>query len=263
MNWDIPNPVRDAINWPEVIPDGQGNTMSDLFKNINNSTDLGEWIDSFMDNIFVSINKFFKDSENPLLVSIFNIFNDNKDKRNELAQSLTPYTAVYIIDNPEKFVDLIWNSDILKEVANISERLQVSPNMITAIWRIESNHDPLADRFEPHVYDRYIKQWKTEQEARMLATSYWAFQIMGFNYEAAWFSSVENFVSNMNMWNRQAQFDAFASFVENNKSLHAAMKGNPDFETVATLYNWPKHASNNYVSKLKKHFYANAWTLIA
>lgn len=258
---NIPDPVSDAITW-KWSNSSAGWPMKEIFDAFRENSDWSNKEGGIMDNVIVWIKNWLEKSDSPFLKSLLSLFNYNKDKRDELAQSLTPYTAEYIINNPDKFVDLIWNSDILKEVANISERLQVSPNMITAIWRIESNHNPLADRFEPHVYDRYIRQWKPEEEAKMLATSYWAFQIMWFNYEKAWYSSVENFVSNMNMGNRQTQFDAFANFVENNKALHTAMKGNPDFKTVATLYNWPKHASNNYVPKLKKHFYAETGTLI-
>ncbi len=187
----------------------------------------------------------------PFVASIWDALNKSKEDRRALA-NVIPYTAEYVKAHPEEFRWLENDADFRSLVADTSERLNISPNFVTAMSTIESSGNPYAERFEQHVYDKYIKKWETPERAKMLATSYWEFQIMWFNYETAGFNSVEDFVANMKMGNRKVQMDAYASFIENDPKLLDAMQ-KWDLVTVAKRYNGPQHAKNNYVGKLEKY----------
>jgi hypothetical protein len=89
----------------------------------------------------------------------------------------------------------------------------------------------------------------------LLSVSFWAFQIMWFNYQVCWYSSVQDFVEAMKT--PENQFQAFAKFIRSNPKLHNAMKwSSPNFKTIAYYYNWSGYAANNYDNKLGAYFYA-------
>jgi hypothetical protein len=141
-----------------------------------------------------------------------------------------------------------WDMWKLLEVA--AKELEIDLKLIKGIVMIESSWRPNATRFEEHVYNRERKKWVPDEKAKLLSTSYWYFQIMWFNYKACGYESVEAFVEAMR--DPRKQFEAFIKFVKSNTSLHIAMKNN-DYTRIAYYYNWPKHAQNNYVWKLKKY----------
>ena len=139
---------------------------------------------------------------------------------------------------------------LIKAIKEISKQTQVPEDIIYAIWRNESSLAPLGSnvkRFEKHVYLKYLKNWTDEKNTRKLATSYWVFQIMWFNYKLAWYNSVHEFVEAMKT--PEWQMKAFINFVNNNPSLKEAMI-NRDFHKIARLYNWPNYKKNRYAKKL-------------
>jgi N-acetylmuramidase len=80
----------------------------------------------------------------------------------------------------------------------------------------------------------YGKTWKAEkirfnraealdQEAAMLSASWGKFQIMGFNFKAAGFNSVLDFVKAM-FTNEGAHLAAFSRFIRANPHLHMALQ---------------------------------------
>lgn len=145
--------------------------------------------------------------------------------------------------------------DIAWMIDKTSNALWVKPEMIKAILKQESGWNMSATRFEKHVYDRELRKWRNSDEAKLLSTSFWWFQIMWFNYKVCGYDSVTSYVEAMK--NPENQFNAFANFVKANWSLHNAMKWNtPDFQTIARYYNWPNYAQNNYDRSIEKHFYA-------
>ena len=137
------------------------------------------------------------------------------------------------------------------EVDRVAGKLSVDPQLIRAILKIESNGNTGAIRFEPHVFHRYLRKGHSPEEARLLATSFGAFQIMGFNYRTAGYDSVESFVKGM-QGGPAKQLEAFAGFITSNPSLLSAMQNN-NFERIAYYYNGPLHARNNYVGKLMRY----------
>lgn len=98
-------------------------------------------------------------------------------------------------------------------------------------------------------YERLEEAKKLDMEAAYKAASWGKFQIMGFNFKAAGFNSVFEFVEAM--WKDEGEhLKAFCNFIKANKSMHAALK-RLDWVTFARLYNGPGYAQNNYDYKLK------------
>ncbi len=158
-----------------------------------------------------------------------------------------------ISDTKIDFSALDWD---VSEMINITwEKLSIDRKLINAILMQESGWTMSATRFEKHVYDREIRKWTSSEEARLLATSFWWFQIMGFNYKTCWYNSVQEFVEAMK--SPEEQFNAFSKFVKSNDSLYRAMKKSPpDFQAIAYNYNWSGYAQNRYDKMIEQKFNA-------
>ncbi len=97
--------------------------------------------------------------------------------------------------------------------------------------------------------NRYAQACGIDREAANLSTSWGLFQIMGFNFKAAGFSRIDEFVVAMYA-SEGEQLKAFASFVMHNKTMHKALK-NKDWAAFAKAYNGQKYSQNKYDFKLK------------
>lgn len=93
------------------------------------------------------------------------------------------------------------------------------------------------------------------------ATSWGAFQIMGFNYAACGFDSIETFIEAMAADECQ-QLHAFAEFVRADPALLKALRARkwPDF---ARLYNGPAYKDNLYDVKLARAYERHSASLSA
>ncbi len=152
---------------------------------------------------------------------------------------------------------LINTWDVQAMIITTAKTLEIKPQLIQSILKQESNGDMSATRFEKHVYDRELRKWVSEEEARLLATSFWWFQIMGFNYKVCWYETVFSYVEAMK--SEEKQFQAFVNFIKSDSKLYEAMKWeNPDFSTIAYHYNGPMYAQNDYDAKIKNYFQALA-----
>lgn len=100
-------------------------------------------------------------------------------------------------------------------------------------------------RFEPHILRNEMKRTKTRREARIRATSWGPFQIMGFN--AGIFLPAHHF------WDLDLQFALFVSFVRRERNILLAMQTR-DWLQFARLYNGPGFARNNYNRKIETAF---------
>jgi hypothetical protein len=96
---------------------------------------------------------------------------------------------------------------------------------------------------------RYTQAWRVDPIAANLSTSWGLFQIMGFNFKAAGFDRVSDFVAAMCV-SEGEQLKAFANFVMHNKTMHKALK-NKDWAAFAKAYNGQKYSQNKYDFKLK------------
>lgn len=107
-------------------------------------------------------------------------------------------------------------------------------------------------------------QWERLELAKTLApsaalksASWGKFQIMGENFAACGYASVEEFVENMTNAGEAAHLMAFCHFVLNNSRMAFALRER-NWMDFARLYNGPGYASNDYHNKLAKAF--DRWT---
>lgn len=171
-------------------------------------------------------------------------------------------------------------------------RLGCEPSAIEAVAAVESagsgfNPDgSVKTLFEGHVFHRltkgrfdstsptlsypkwtrefYGRTWQDEgyrlsmamaldPEAAMLSTSWGRFQIMGFNYDACGFPSVEAFVAAMRE-SEVNQLDAFLAFIEARKLADALRELR--WSDFARGYNGPDYAVNKYDQRLANAYHA-------
>lgn len=84
--------------------------------------------------------------------------------------------------------------------------------------------------------------------AAYLSCSWGLFQVMGFNYKICGYSSIEDFVVDMKISERN-HLKAFIGFIKSNHSLHSALIIK-DWPTVAKNYNGAAYAKNKYDIKM-------------
>ena len=101
-------------------------------------------------------------------------------------------------------------------------------------------------------YFRLCKASEIDEECALLSCSYGLGQIMGFNYRACGYTSVQDFVEDMKISEGQ-QLLAFCNFIKSNSKLLKAIQ-TKDWVTFAYNYNGPEYAKNNYDTKLKKAY---------
>jgi len=85
-------------------------------------------------------------------------------------------------------------------------------------------------------------------KAAMLSTSIGMTQIMGFNYRAAGYNSVDEMYDAFKK-GEYNHVQAMATFIKNNSHLYTALR-NKDWKTCAYYYNGENYAVNHYDSKL-------------
>jgi hypothetical protein len=100
-------------------------------------------------------------------------------------------------------------------------------------------------------YKRLEKAMELDATEALKSTSWGRFQIMGFNFRAAGFASVEAFVKTM-FTSQRKQLDAFVNFVKS-KGLEEYLR-TLNWAAFAQGYNGSQYAQNNYDIKLKKAF---------
>jgi len=103
-----------------------------------------------------------------------------------------------------------------------------------------------------HQYDRLSQALKLNQTAALGASSWGAFQILGSNFQAAGYPSVQAFVYAA-CQSEDEQLFSFCAFVKSNPAMHKALKVN-DWAGFASRYNGPGYAANSYDTKLAAAF---------
>lgn len=97
-------------------------------------------------------------------------------------------------------------------------------------------------------YQRLDKASKLDKESAQKSASWGLFQIMGFNYGLAGYTSVDSYVKAM-FEGEGKHLEAFARFVKNNKKMKDAL-ANKDWATFAYRYNGAGYKQNAYDTKL-------------
>ena len=136
-------------------------------------------------------------------------------------------------------------TEMFAHAESVAQQLGVETAAVKAVVEVESAGQMDATRFEPHIHARYPNE--PEPKRTQLATSYGAFQIMGFNHEVCGFNSPQDMITAMAT--PEGQLQAFAGFIEGNPRIHNALKAK-DWATFASGYNGPAYAQNNYDNKM-------------
>lgn len=150
-----------------------------------------------------------------------------------------------------------------EDLTAAAARLGCTVSIIRAIARKESDGagftkaGQLKKRFEPHIFQRrtgktastYTAAYAINPTQAKLSTSWGMFQIMGFNFAAAGYSSVDQMIEAYNQ-NEQNQLDSFVKLILA-WGLNDELKGKK-YDAFATRYNGPNYRVNNYAVDLKK-----------
>ena len=105
---------------------------------------------------------------------------------------------------------------------------------------------------EPDQYVRLQHAYALNTDAALKSASWGAFQIMGANFAAAGYGTVDQFVRAMCQSVAQ-QLDAFVSFIKSNPHLlHAIQQKN--WAAFASSYNGPSYRKNLYDTKLAEAY---------
>lgn len=97
-------------------------------------------------------------------------------------------------------------------------------------------------------HDRLAKAAALDRYAALMSASWGRFQILGQNFTAAGFNSLQHFINAM-YWSEQEHLAAFVSFILYDWRLAMAIRAK-DFTTFARIYNGPGYAKNQYDKKM-------------
>lgn len=114
------------------------------------------------------------------------------------------------------------------------------PNISSPVWNRHLYKGGAAE------WDRLEEAIELDREAALKSASYGAFQILGENFKACGFASVEAFVEAMKT--DTGQLDAFVNFIKANH-IDGPLRRH-EWDKVARLYNGPQYAANQYDQKL-------------
>jgi hypothetical protein len=110
-----------------------------------------------------------------------------------------------------------------------------------------------------NTVDVQSEEWKAlceaiaiHREAALLSTSYGLGQIMGFNYKAAGFNSVEDMFAAFKK-SEYEQLIGMMKFIFSNKRLARALTAR-DWKVVARIYNGPAYEEFDYHGKLERTY---------
>ncbi|MCH7317940.1 N-acetylmuramidase domain-containing protein [Acinetobacter sp. ANC 5659] len=88
------------------------------------------------------------------------------------------------------------------------------------------------------------------EDSALMSCSWGQFQIMGENWQDLGYSSIQEFVNQMQT-NESLQLEAFIRFIETKKGLLQALQ-KEDWDTVFRLYNGPNYKKLGYEAKFLK-----------
>lgn len=94
----------------------------------------------------------------------------------------------------------------------------------------------LAARTREGAWEQLLRARGLDRSAADQATSWGAFQVMGFHWQRLRYPSVQAFVDSMSDNGDDGQMDAFVRFVEADPALHASLQ-NGAWRDVETRYN--------------------------
>ena len=98
-------------------------------------------------------------------------------------------------------------------------------------------------------HTRLEKALELDSDCALQSASWGLFQIMGFNYKAAGYTTLRSYINAMHA-NEHEQFNAGVNFIAANATMLKALR-NKNWSEFARLYNGPGYATNQYHTKLE------------
>lgn len=122
-----------------------------------------------------------------------------------------------------------------------------NPNVSSRTW-----NRSLYGAAGAHQHERLDEAAKLNRDAALRSCSWGRYQIMGDNFRACGFTSLQAFI-NAHFKSEAAHLQAFAAFIISNPAMRKALIER-DWETFARLYNGPGYKVNKYHIKLENDF---------
>ncbi|MEW5727411.1 MAG: N-acetylmuramidase family protein [Pseudomonadota bacterium] len=110
-------------------------------------------------------------------------------------------------------------------------------------------------------YDRLMQAMALDEAAALQSASWGMFQVMGGNFNACGFATVQDFVTAM-VDSEGAQLEAFVAFVKSSPAMAQALAAH-DWAGFARRYNGPGYAANHYDIKLASAYALAGTTALA
>ena len=150
------------------------------------------------------------------------------------------------------------------DLTNAANRLNCSVAIIRAVAKKESaeigiKNGALVKRFEPAVFKKrtgrsastYAAAYAINPHEALSSTSWGMFQIMGYNYEAAGYASVEKMVEDY-LKGEDRQLNSYVLLILD-WGLDDELRG-LKYDSYAYRYNGPNYKVNNYAVDLEKYY---------
>lgn len=137
---------------------------------------------------------------------------------------------------------IFWKQ-LLKAGINPESIQKGNEDILYPVWNLAT----VRPFYNMDQYQRLEKAKAINKEAALKSASWGAFQIMGFNYAACGYSSVDDFVSAQA--NEFTQLQCFSNYIKNTH-LNVNLK-NLDWAGFAQAYNGKDYRANDYDTKLK------------
>ncbi len=115
------------------------------------------------------------------------------------------------------------------------------PNVSASAWDRSLYGAPGA-----HQYDRLAEAMALDEDEALKSASWGMFQVMGMNFKACGFASVQDFVTSM-VESERKHLDAFAAFCQSTSAANSLRTHN--WSAFARTYNGPGQV-NAYATKL-------------
>ena len=176
---------------------------------------------------------------------------------NELGIEVCVVKAVAEVESRGNGFDGECKAKILYErhwFSKLTERKYDSNRFISAPSSFKMGRTNKEEHYGGWSRERFIEASAIDKNAAIQATSWGAFQIMGFNYKDAGFSSAEDFMEAMES-STEEQVRAFITFLINykNGAVKTAMN-QKNWARVAYLYNGEGYKINSYDTKMEKEY---------
>jgi hypothetical protein len=118
------------------------------------------------------------------------------------------------------------------------------PNLSSSKWNRKLYRGGAAE------WDRLAEAVELDRKAALMSASWGAFQLMGFNFAACAFTTVDDFVSAMKT--EQGQLEAFVEFIKSQGLADELQRR--DWAGFARIYNGPAFKANSYDARMAKAY---------